>query len=305
MRSLACRLGRVGLGARARGLERLPPRRRRTAPARPGRRAAAGAPGPGHVHALGDGEALARGRLADPLQVPLPMSPVPGAILLGALAVAALLAGTLRRSQRSHCCSSRLSPGTVAASACVSTCRRDLERALRCSCSGRCSASRVIACSGKARMSLCSARSTSRRRGAVRRRAQRPATDRSSVSRSPRTRSCSTTTGCFASASVARRSALAVALATRLVPTLERDAQGCRGAAGPGVAVDGRARTRAAALAARRGLARARREPRRGYGGTRVRPGRRDARAAARLARARPGRRRRRRALVVAAVLWL
>ena len=61
-----------------------------------------------------------------------------------------------------------------------------------------------------------------------------------------------------ASAGFARRSALAVALATRLVPSLERDAAGLAEAVrGRGVAARGRARLRDAALAARRRLARA------------------------------------------------
>ena len=78
----------------------------------------------------------------------------------------------------------------------------------------------------------------------------------------------------------ARRSALAVALATRLVPTLERDAVGSRrGAARPRRRGRGRTRARAAALAAARGLARARAEPRRGDGGARLRPARAHARA--------------------------
>ena len=74
-------------------------------------------------------------------------------------------------------------------------------------------------------------------------------------------------------AGFARRSVLAVALATRLVPTLERDAAGfVEALRGRGVAGRGSARTRAAALAAPRRLARAGAEPRRGDGGARLRP---------------------------------
>ena len=63
---------------------------------------------------------------------------------------------------------------------------------------------------------------------------------RRSGSRSPPTRCCSTTTGSSPSAGFARRSALAVALATRLVPTLERDAAGLAEALrGRGVRLEG------------------------------------------------------------------
>ena len=59
-------------------------------------------------------------------------------------------------------------------------------------------------------------------------------------------------------AGFARRSALAVALATRLVPSLERDAAGLREAVrGRGVELHGVAGVRDAALAARRRVARA------------------------------------------------
>ena len=84
-------------------------------------------------------------------------------------------------------------------------------------------------------------------------------------------------------ASWARRSALAVALATRLVPMLERDARRSRrGAPRPRRRGAGRARARASALAAARRVARARAEPRRGDGGARLRPSR-AARACRRL----------------------
>ena len=89
----------------------------------------------------------------------------------------------------------------------------------------------------------------------------------------------------------ARRSVLAMALATRLVPTLERDAAGLVEALrGRGVEVSG-ARGRARLLAPLLGrLARARAQPRRGDGGARLRPSRRDEDAAPRLEPARPGR---------------
>ena len=86
-----------------------------------------------------------------------------------------------------------------------------------------------------------------------------------------------------AAAGGARRSALAVALATRLVPSLERDAVGlAESVRGRGRPARGRARLRDAALAARRRLARAGVEPRGGDGGARLRPYRRDPGAAAR-----------------------
>ena len=73
-----------------------------------------------------------------------------------------------------------------------------------------------------------------------------------------------------------------MALATRLVPTLERDAAGLRrGAARARGGGRRRARPGPAALAAPRRLARARAQPRRGDGGARLRPPGRDARAAA------------------------
>ena len=79
----------------------------------------------------------------------------------------------------------------------------------------------------------------------------------------------------------ARRSVLAMALATRLVPTLERDAAGLVEALrGRGVEVYGRARAGAAARAAAGRLARARAQSRRGDGGARLRPSRRDEDAA-------------------------
>ena len=108
-------------------------------------------------------------------------------------------------------------------------------------------------------------------------------------------------------AGFARRSALAVALATRLVPSLERDAAGLAEAVrGRGVAARGRARLRDAALAARRRLARAGVEPRRGDGGARLRPAGLDARAAATVERAATGCARRWRALLVlVGALWL
>ena len=63
---------------------------------------------------------------------------------------------------------------------------------------------------------------------------------------------------CSASARFARKSALVVALATRLVPTLERDvARARRGAARPRCRSRGRPRAGAAPVAARLGLARA------------------------------------------------
>ncbi len=65
------------------------------------------------------------------------------------------------------------------------------------------------------------------------------------------------------SAGFARRTTLGVALATRLVPTLERDAAGLVEALrGRGVEVAGVTRPGAAPLAAPRGLARARPQPR-------------------------------------------
>ena len=75
-----------------------------------------------------------------------------------------------------------------------------------------------------------------------------------------------------AAVSIAPRSALAVALATRLVPSLERDAAGLAEAVrGRGVPLHGRPRLCAAALAARLGVARARNESGRGDGGARIR----------------------------------
>ena len=110
-----------------------------------------------------------------------------------------------------------------------------------------------------------------------------------------------------AAAGFARRSALAVALATRLVPSLERDAAGLAEAVrGRGVQLAGRPRLRDAALAARGRLAGAGLEPRGGDGGARLRPLRRR--------RARRGRRWSRRdrlalplaaALVLGVGLWL
>ena len=80
---------------------------------------------------------------------------------------------------------------------------------------------------------------------------------------------------------MARRSALAVALATRLLPSLERDAAGLAEAV-RGAASGWRARAaRDPALAAPRRLARACAEPRRGDGGARLRPLRLHPRAAA------------------------
>ncbi len=85
-----------------------------------------------------------------------------------------------------------------------------------------------------------------------------------------------------AAAGKARRSALAVALATRLVPSLERDAvRACGGGARARRPSGGRARLRHPALAARRRLARACDEPRGGDGGARLRALRRHACAAA------------------------
>ena len=98
-------------------------------------------------------------------------------------------------------------------------------------------------------------------------------------------------------ASTGRRSVLAAALATRLVPTLERDARRSRrGAARPRPRAGRTARTRRTALAAARGIAGARRQPRRGDGGARLRPRGADAAAVAAVARARLGGARRRRA---------
>ena len=86
-------------------------------------------------------------------------------------------------------------------------------------------------------------------------------------------------------AATARRSVLAAALATRLVPTFERDARGLVEALrGRGDRARGPARPRGAALAARRRLARARLQPRRGDGGARLRP-----RRAGRACPRRPG----------------
>ena len=109
-----------------------------------------------------------------------------------------------------------------------------------------------------------------------------------------------------AAAGFARRSALAVALATRLVPSLERDARGLAEAVrGRGRAAPRRPRLRDAALAARGRVARARLESRGGDGGARLRPRRLDARTA-------PGWTRRDRlalplaaALVLGVGLWL
>ena len=81
-----------------------------------------------------------------------------------------------------------------------------------------------------------------------------------------------------AAAGAARRSALAVALATRLVPSLERDAAGlAESIRGRGAPAGRRAGLRDASVAARRRLARACIEPRRGNGGARLRPARRNA----------------------------
>ena len=105
----------------------------------------------------------------------------------------------------------------------------------------------------------------------------------------------------------ARRSVLAVALATRLVPTLERDAAGLVEALrGRGVEVEGvRGRARLLSPLARR-LARARAEPRRGDGGARLRPARaRRARPTPPWTRARPPRARRAPSLLVVGALWL
>ena len=105
-------------------------------------------------------------------------------------------------------------------------------------------------------------------------------------------------------AGFARRSALAVALATRLVPSLERDAAGLRrvGARPRRRAARG-AGLRDAALAARRRVARAGDRPGRGDGGTRVRaPARRGRRA--RLDVDRP-RRARRAVVLVGVAAWL
>ena len=75
-----------------------------------------------------------------------------------------------------------------------------------------------------------------------------------------------------ASVGFARRSALAVALATRLVPSLERDAAGlAESVRGRGVAVRRSPGPRRVAVAARRRLARAGDEPGGGDGGTRLR----------------------------------
>ena len=89
------------------------------------------------------------------------------------------------------------------------------------------------------------------------------------------------------SAGFARRSVLAVGLATRLVPTLERDAvRRRRGSARARRAGRGRPRPREAAVAGGRGLAGARADPGRGDGDARLRasgagPGRRDRRGRA------------------------
>src|SRR4029453_18066528 len=91
------------------------------------------------------------------------------------------------------------------------------------------------------------------------------------------------------SAGKLRRSVLAVALATRLVPALERAAVGvgvARGGRG------GRAWARAAAVAAPRRLARALAQPRRIDGGARLRPPGPHERAAAGMDAAPPHRRR-------------
>ena len=90
------------------------------------------------------------------------------------------------------------------------------------------------------------------------------------------------------SAGFARRSVLAVALATRLIPTLERDGRGLIEALrGRGLAPEG-VRGHAALLSPLlAGLARARARPRRGDGGARLRPPGSHARAAAAVGRAR------------------
>ncbi len=90
-------------------------------------------------------------------------------------------------------------------------------------------------------------------------------------------------------AATARRSVLAVALATRLVPTLERDARGLVEALrGRGLAPQGLHGHAALLVAAARRLARARPESRRGDGGARLRPPGPHAPARAAVARARP-----------------
>ena len=90
------------------------------------------------------------------------------------------------------------------------------------------------------------------------------------------------------SAGFARRSVLAVALATRLIPTLERDGRGAdRGSARARPPAGGGPRARGPALAAPRRVARARAQPCRGDGGPRVRPARAHACAAPALGRAR------------------
>ena len=93
------------------------------------------------------------------------------------------------------------------------------------------------------------------------------------------------------SAGFARRSALAVALATRLVPTLERDASGpLRSGAGSRCPAVGAARLCDAAVAARRGLARTGLEPGGGDGGQRVRAAGLEPRPAPAVVAPRPGR---------------
>ena len=87
-----------------------------------------------------------------------------------------------------------------------------------------------------------------------------------------------------AAAGAARRSALMVALATRLVPSLERDAAGlAESVARQRRAARGSSGLRNAALPARVRFARARVESRRGDGGARFRPAGDDARAATAL----------------------
>ena len=128
--------------------------------------------------------------------------------------------------------------------------------------------------SGAGRRCRCSGSSTSRARSCASALFQGAAAGGGRRSPSRPTRCCSTTTVSSVGA-VARRSVLAVALATRLVPTLERDALGLVEALrGRGVAVAG-ARGRARLLAPLAGrLARAGAQSRRGDGGARVRPAR-------------------------------
>ena len=94
----------------------------------------------------------------------------------------------------------------------------------------------------------------------------------------------------LASAGWARRSTVAVGLATRLVPLLERDA---RDHASRAARPRGRAQRDAPALAAPRRLARARAQSRRGDGGARLRTRRPHACAAQSVDLARPARARR------------